>query len=167
MRRYRDWSVRNKLIVPMFAVMLLGAIGVSWSLIDMHGDIMHHVLPEERALIGFRHASIKLLSEYHELMLGPNASAEQKIKDLKDELEAYAELFEISAGDDEIKSGLVEIIEAAEQNLHRTADEAIAERYRLVNNSVLMEAYREEFGHALADGKLSSDPATRAASRST
>ena len=159
MRRYRDWSVRNKLIVPMFAVMLLGAIGVSWSLIDMHGDIMHHVLPEERALIGFRHASIKLLSEYHELMLGPNASAEQKIKDLKDELEAYAELFEISAGDDEIKSGLVEIIEAAEQNLHRTADEAIAERYRLVNNSVLMEAYREEFGHALADGNLSNDPA--------
>ena len=70
MRRYRDWSVRNKLIVPMFAVMLLGAIGVSWSLIDMHGDIMHHALPEERALIGFRHASIELLSEYHELMLG-------------------------------------------------------------------------------------------------
>ncbi len=69
MNRFKDWSIRNKFILPLFAVMVLGGGGIIWALVIMHDEITNDALPEERALDGIRRTSLELLSKYRELMI--------------------------------------------------------------------------------------------------
>lgn len=121
MKHFKDWSIRNKLTVPLLAAMVLGGGGIIWTLVDMRDEIIHDALPEERALHGIRSASLELLSEYQELMLGHNEAVEREIDELKEQIEVYEAAFEETGGAEEIEAGLVEAIEAAEQNFNGSA----------------------------------------------
>ncbi len=48
MKSFKDWSISNKLILPLFAVMVLGGGGIIWALIGMHDEIVNDALPERR-----------------------------------------------------------------------------------------------------------------------
>ena len=112
MKRFKDWSIRNKLIVPLLAVMVLGGGGIIWALMEMRDEIIDDALAEERALDGIRFLSFELLSEYHELMLGHSESVEHEIEQHKEEIEAYEAAFAQSPELEENEAGFVEAIEA-------------------------------------------------------
>ncbi len=45
MKRFKHWSIRNKLILPLFAVVILGGGGIIWALVQMHDEITKNALP--------------------------------------------------------------------------------------------------------------------------
>ena len=159
MKRFKHWSIRNKLILPLFAVVILGGGGIIWALVQMHDEITKNALPEERALDGIRRASLELLSEYREFMIVRSESTQPAINELKEKIERYEAAFEQSAGTEEIEAGFVEAIEAAEQNLNRIGDETIAARFRLLDHVKAMEAFEAAIEHLHADSPIGAEPA--------
>ena len=119
MKRFKDWSIRSKLILPLFTVVVLGGGGIIWALIGMHGEITNDSLPEERALDGIRRASLELLSEYREFMIVQIDATQQEINELKEEIEVYGAAYAETARQEEIDAGFVKAIEAAVQKLKR------------------------------------------------
>ncbi len=113
MKRYKDWSIRNKLFVPLFAVMVLGGGGVFWAAMEMIDEIMNDSLPEERVLDGIRRVSLELLSEYREFMIVPSDSTQRQIDELKEDIERYEAAFEQLAATEATEAHFVEAIEAA------------------------------------------------------
>ncbi len=159
MKRYQDWSIRNKLIVPLFAVMVLGGGGVIWAAMEMHDEIMNDSLPEERVLDGIRRVSLELLSEYREFMIVPSDSTQREIDELKEEIDRYETAFDESVGTEDTKVRFVEAIEVAQQNLKRIGDETIAVRLRLLDHTGAMEAFESAFAHVSAGGQVGAESA--------
>lgn len=159
MKPFKDWSIRNKLIVPVFAVVVLGGGGISWTLVGIHGEIIDHMLPHERALDDIRRTSFELLAKYHDLMLRRSESAARKIDKIKEQIEVYGAVFATTAGTEETEAGFVEAIEAAEQKLKRTGDETVALRFRLFDHMEAMESFEAATEHPPAGGPAGAEPA--------
>ena len=147
MNRFEDWSIRNKLILPLFAVMVLGGGGSIWAVIAMHDKITNDALPKERALDDIRRVSFELLSEYREFMIVPSDSTQGEINELKEDEEVYMKAFADSAGAERLEAGFVEAIEAAERNMIRIGDETIAARLQLLDRINSMVAFEAAIEH--------------------
>lgn len=141
MKPFKDWGIRNKLILPVFAVVVLGGGGIIWALMEMHGEITNDALPEERALDGIRRASLELLSEYREFMIVQSDATRQEIDELKEEIERYETAFERLRGSEVAETPFIAAINAAVQKLKRIGDETIALRLRLLDHLGTMEAF--------------------------
>ncbi len=83
---FKDWSIRFKITVPLFAIMILGGGWFTSSLIRTYDAIMYDALPEERALNGIRRVSLELIRVYHALIITQNNSILHKIEELKEEI---------------------------------------------------------------------------------
>ncbi len=90
---YSDWSIRFKIVVPLFAIMIIGGGWFTSSLIKTYEEIMYDALPEERALDGIRRVSLELIGEYRGLMIVWNGSTLRKIDELMEEIEVYEAVF--------------------------------------------------------------------------
>ena len=154
MKRYKDWSIRNKLIVPLFAVMVFGSGGIIWALIVMHDEIMNVSLSEERVLDDIRRVSLELLSEYREFMIVPSDSTRREIEELKEEIDRYDRAFDELVGPEETKVHFVEAIKVAQLDLKRIGDETIAVRLRLLDYRKAMEAFESIIEHVPAGGQV-------------
>jgi HAMP domain-containing protein len=150
-KSFKDWKIRSKLVLPLFVIVVLGGGGIISVFAGMYDEITNDTLPEERALDGIRRASLELLVEYREFMLVPSDSTQLEIEELKNEIEVYEAAFGKSALHEEYEAPFVETIEAAEQNLKRQGDKAIAVRLRLLDQFEGMEAFETAF-HDLHPG---------------
>lgn len=157
MKPFKDWGIRNKLIVPVFAVVVLGGGGIIWALMEMHGEITNDALPEERALDGIRRASLELLSEYREFMIVQSDATRQEIDELKEEIERYETAFERLRGSEVAETPFIAAINAAVQKLKRIGDETIALRLRLLDHLGTMEAFEAIGRHVHAVGHLGAE----------
>ncbi len=138
---FSDWSIRFKIIVPLFAIMIIGGGWFTSSLIRTYDEIMYDTLPEERALDGIRRVSLELIGEYRSLMIVWNGSTLRKIDELMEEIEVYEEAFAETAATEEAEAHYVEAIEIAEQEMKRIGDETVAARLELLNHIKEMEAF--------------------------
>ena len=163
MKSFKDWNIRSKLILPLLAVVVLGGGGIISAFTGMYYEITSDALPEERALDGIRRASLELLGEYREFMLAPSDSTQQEIEGLKKEIEEYEAAFARSALSEESETHFVETIEAAEQNLKRQGDRAIAVRRQLMDQIIAMEAFETVIDNLAAGGPADTDDAGDAA----
>ncbi len=150
--QFKDWSIRAKIIVPLFAIMIIGGGWFTSSLIRTYEEIMYDTLPEERALDGIRRASLELIREYHALMITQNNSRLRKIDELKEEMVAYEEVFAVTAATEKNEAHLIEAIEIAEQEMKRIGDETVAARLQLLDHLEEMEEL--DASHVTAQGNV-------------
>ncbi len=138
---FKDWSIRFKITVPLFVIMILGGGWFTSSLIHTYDEIMSDALPEERALNGIRRASFELIHEYHALIITQNNSRLRNIEELKEEIEAYEEVFAVTAATEKNEAYLIEAIEITEQEMKRIGDETVAARLQLLDHIEKMEEF--------------------------
>lgn len=148
MKNFKDWSIRFKLIVPLFLVVVLGGGGIISTFVGLNNEITKDSLPEERALNGIRRASLELLSEYREFMILPNDTTFREIGDLKEEIEAFQAAYEVLAEHERAESIFIPKIRAAAQRLQQRGDEAIEQRRRQLEIFTKIETF-EELTHDL------------------
>jgi hypothetical protein len=155
-KSFKDWKIRSKLVLPLFVIVVLGGGGIISVFAGMYDEITNDTLPEERALDGIRRASLELLVEYREFMLVPSDSTQLEIEELKNEIEVYEAAFGKSALHEEYEAPFVETIEAAEQNLKRQGDKAIAVRLRspAVRSTPAMPRMRQQASNWRISGTI-------------
>ena len=127
MKPFKDWSIRAKLVLPLFAVLVIGGGWIILALVSIQDHITHDALPQERALDGIRRVSMQLLGEYREFVMLPSDGTLEEITELKEEVEHYA-LAMVA----EIEASFAEGIEDAERNMKRIGDAAVVLRAELL-----------------------------------
>ncbi len=139
MRFFRNWSIRRKLILPLFLVEILGGAGILYVFVGIYDEITEDSLPEERALEGIRSTSLELLSEYREFMLVPSEETQGEVDELKQEIGAQQGVFGTLAPLESSEAPFVEAIDLAVRTLVRQGDATVALRGRLLDQFVAME----------------------------
>jgi len=147
MKRFRDWSIRSKLVLPLVAVVAVGGGGIILALSELKYDIIEDVLPEARALDGIRDASHVLLSKYREFMIVQSDEIQREIDEQKAEIRSYVQTFERVSRLEPEEARFVPLIQTAVREFKRIGDETIALRIQLMEHIEAMGALEARVAH--------------------
>jgi signal transduction histidine kinase len=141
MKKFKDWPLQYKVILPLLTVVVLAGSGIILALIEEHNEITASVLPKERALQGIRAASLEVLNEYRELMIAYNDDAREEVDDAIEEIAAHAATLGRLTRPESGSPPLLAALDAAVEELKQRGDEAIAVRLRLVDQVQRLEDF--------------------------
>ncbi len=127
---YDGWKIRYKLILPMFAVAMLGSAVIVSAVVGTYRSIANDILPQERSLNDIRGTSLELSNQYREFMLMPEDPVRREIDEAKEIIRTHVADFQQMAGDERSLSNTILAIQSAVQNLGLFGDEAVALRLR-------------------------------------
>ncbi|MHA1566807.1 MAG: HAMP domain-containing sensor histidine kinase [Alphaproteobacteria bacterium] len=158
MKPFKDWSIRKKLALPLFALLVIGGGGIIATLHTVRNEVRNEALPAERALDGIRRASLQLLSEYREFILVTNKSTRQEIGELKEEIEVYMAVFMRGKKTGRTETGSVEDIQDAVQRMERIGDETIALRLKVLARMDELQEFDTAYEHLNTDNPIAGVP---------
>lgn len=132
MTRFRDWSIRRKIFLPLISLYLLIGVLCVGALAIRFIEVRDNAVPAVLQLVSLRQGSLALTSEYREYIHSPNEDTAEEIEEFQERLTVLVNKMRATGGNvyfsqmsiDSV-GGLVETLIAAGPDLMTHRDQVV------------------------------------------
>ena len=142
MKPFADWSVRNKLLIPVTATIVVGGLIMILTFVQMTKSIREESLQHILQIGELRAAVLDLTGEYREYVLESEPSVAQEIRDGKEQVGSSLQwLVSDENHADLSRMGDLSSLETFVQSLLATGDGTVNIQTQIVDNLAILEEW--------------------------